>query len=118
MNKNTGTLRNQNHQPYHDQYLYVDLRYELVIFDGHTLTLSRKEYCLLVLLVQHAEEALSRETLSMQVWGRRLSARSRTVDTHVRVLRRKLGPYGEQHIETVPGVGYRFRAGPLTGYLT
>ena len=110
------TLRNQTqHQLYHDQHLYVDLRYELVILDGHTLTLTRTVYGLLVVLVQHAEEAMSRETLSMRVWGHLLSARSRTVDTHVRGLRRKLGVPGEQHIETAPGVGYRFRAGSRPG---
>lgn len=107
--------RNQ-HQPYHDQHLYVDLRYELVILDGRTLALTRKEYCLLVLLVQHTGEALPRETLSIQVWGHLISARSRTVDIHVRGLRRKLGAYGRQHIETVPGIGYRFRAGSRPGY--
>ena len=104
------TLPNQNnHQPYHDDHLYVDLRHELVILDDQKLTLTRKEYCLLVLLVLHAGEALPRATLAMKVWGYALSARSPTVDIYVRRLRRKLGIYGEQYIEKVAGIGYRFR---------
>lgn len=111
MNKNTETLQSQNtHQPYHDEHLYVDLRYELVILDGRTLTLKRHEYCLLVLLVQHAGEAMPRATLAIQIWGHLLSARSRTIDAHIGALRRKLGTYGKRHIETVPRIGYRFRA--------
>jgi two-component system, OmpR family, alkaline phosphatase synthesis response regulator PhoP len=104
------TLRNQNkHQPYRDEHLFVDLRQELVTLDSQILNLTSKEYCLLVLLVQHAGEAIPRDTLAMQVWGHALSSRSRTVDSYIRELRRKLGIYGKQYIETVAGMGYRFR---------
>jgi DNA-binding response OmpR family regulator len=47
--------RNRN-QPYHDEHLYVDLRHELVRLDRQILTLTRKEYCLLALMVQHPEK--------------------------------------------------------------
>src|SRR6516165_1179006 len=57
------SFRNQNHhQPYSDEHLYVDLRRELVTLDHQVLALTHKEYCLLLLLVQHAGETLSRET--------------------------------------------------------
>jgi two-component system alkaline phosphatase synthesis response regulator PhoP len=99
------TLRNQsNHQPYRDEHLYVDLRRELVALDSQILPLTQKEYCLLLLLVQHPGEALPRATLEKQ-----LSAGSRMLDAYVRGLRGKLGIYGEQYIETVRGIGYRFR---------
>ena len=52
------TLQNQsNHPPfYRDEHLLVDLHQQLVILDGHTLTLTHKEYRLLMLLVQHTKE--------------------------------------------------------------
>jgi len=104
------SFRNQNdHQPYSDEHLYVDLRRELVTLDRQVLALTHKEYCLLLLLVQHSGETLSRETLEMKVWGHVLRARARTLDIHIRRLRKKLGIYGKRRIEAVLGLGYRFR---------
>ena len=87
----------------------MDLRYELVMLDNQVLPLTRKEYCLLLLLVQHAGEAVPRKTLLMQVWGHVPEMCARAVNVHVQRLRRKLGIYGDQYIETAHGVGYRFR---------
>jgi DNA-binding response OmpR family regulator len=86
----------------------VDLRHELVTLDGQVLTLTQKEYCLLLLLVRHAGESLPRKTFEMRVWGHVLGTQSRQVDIHIRWLRKKLGIYGKQRIEAVHGVGYRF----------
>ena len=71
--------------------------------------MTRKEYDLLALLVQHAGEIIPREALLMQVWGYGAEIRTRTLDVHVRRLRKKLGGYADQYIETIFGIGYRFQ---------
>ena len=107
------TLPDQNrHQPYHDEHLYVDLRHELVSLDRQMLPLTRKEYSLLALMVQHAGKIVPRATFMMQVWGYVPETRTRTVDMHIDQLRKKLEPYADQYIETVVGFGYRFRPMP------
>ena len=82
------TLRDQSSRAYHDEHLYVDLRHGLVTLDGAVLTLTHKEYCLLLLLVQHAGETLPRKTLEMRVWGHVLGGQARTLDIHIRRLRK------------------------------
>ena len=73
------------------------------------MPLTRKEYELLLILVQNAGEVLTREQLLWQVWGYSNQIRTRTLDVHVRRLRKKLGTYADQYIETIFGVGYRFQ---------
>jgi DNA-binding response OmpR family regulator len=105
-------LPGQNsHQPYHDEHLSLDLQDRVVTLDGGAVTLSRKEYRLLALLVQHAGEVVPSATLLTHVWGCALQTRIRTLDMHIRQLRQKLGMH-RRYIETVPGVGYRFRPLP------
>ena len=72
--------------------------------------LTRREFDLLLELMRHAGRVLDRDRLLERVWGYRSPAGTRTVDVHVRKLREKLGPEAGPHIETVIGVGYRFRA--------
>ena len=86
-------------QYYRDEHLSVDLRDRVVILDGQILILTRTEYRLLALLVEHAGEVVPRPILLML---------TRTVDVHLWRLRRKLGAYADRYIETVAGVGYRF----------
>ncbi len=95
--------------PYHDEHLSLDFDQQLVALDGHRMTLTRKEYELLSLLVQHAGEIIPREALLMQVWGYSSEIRTRTLDVHVRRLRKKLGGFADQYIETIFGIGYRFQ---------
>ncbi len=71
--------------------------------------LTRKEYELLALLVENAGEIIPRETLLMRVWGYSNEIRTRTLDVHVRRLRKKLGAYSKQYVETIFGIGYRFQ---------
>ena len=94
---------------YRDEHLSIDFDQQLAILDAERITLTRKEYDLLALLVQHAGEIIPREALLMQVWGYGAEIRTRTLDVHVRRIRKKLGGYADQYIETIFGIGYRFQ---------
>ena len=81
----------------------VDLQ-ERRVHDGEQeISLTRTEFDLLVFLAGRPRAAVSRETLLEQVWGWASEVESRTVDSHVKALRRKLG---SELIRTVHGVGY------------
>jgi DNA-binding response OmpR family regulator len=95
--------------PYHDEHLTLDFDQKAAALDTRRITLTRKEYDLLSLLVQHAGEIIPREALLMQVWGYSPEIRTRTLDVHVRRLRKKLDAYADQYIETIFGIGYRFQ---------
>jgi two-component system alkaline phosphatase synthesis response regulator PhoP len=95
--------------PYRDEHLAVDFDQQAAILDNERMTLTRKEYDLLALLVQHAGEIIPREALLMRVWGYGAEIRTRTLDVHVRRLRKKLGGFADQYIETIFGIGYRFQ---------
>lgn len=94
---------------YQDEHLSVDFRQRAAVLDQQSITLTRKEYDLLALLVEHAGEIIPREALLMRVWGYNSEIRTRTLDVHIRRLRKKLGGYAEQYIETIFGIGYRFQ---------
>ena len=101
---------NGNHTPwYRDEHLFVDFEQQSAILDTERMSLTRKEYDLLALLVRHAGEIIPRRALLMQVWGYGAEIRTRTLDVHVRRLRKKLGGYADQYIETIFGIGYRFQ---------
>lgn len=74
--------------------------------DGQTVTLTRKEFDLLCLLMEHPETVFTRAQLLDRIWGYDFDGESRTVDVHIRTLRQKLGAAGDC-IETVRGVGYK-----------
>jgi hypothetical protein len=92
----------------------MDFVRKFVALDAHRLVLTRKEYELLALLVENAGEIIPRPILLMRVWGYSNEIRTRTLDVHVRRLRKKLGQYSEQYIETIFGIGYRFQPFRLT----
>jgi DNA-binding response OmpR family regulator len=94
---------------YQDEHLSIDFDQQLATLDAERITLTRKEYDLLALLVQHAGEIIPRDALLMRVWGYGAEIRTRTLDVHVRRLRKKLGGYADQYIETIFGIGYRFQ---------
>jgi DNA-binding response OmpR family regulator len=105
-----GTLPISTQIPsYRDEHLSIDFDQQLALLDTERITLTRKEYDLLALLVQHAGEIIPREALLMRVWGYGAEIRTRTLDVHVRRLRKKLGGYADQYIETIFGIGYRFQ---------
>ena len=88
----------------------VDDARHIVLVDGKSVTLTLKEYDLLLFLAQNGGFAFSREQLLSRIWGYDYGGGTRTVDVHVQTLRQKLGAAGGQ-IETVRGVGYRMRDG-------
>lgn len=99
--------RERTPPPYEDKHLWVSFDDRLVLLDRQPVPMRRKEYDLLALLVRHAGQVVPRAVLLFQVWGYGSAVRTRTLDVHVRRLRKKLGSRAE--IETVFGVGYRFQ---------
>ena len=85
----------------------ADITARLVFIDGNRVNLSPKEYDLLFYMIKNKNIALSREKLICNVWGYDFYGDDRTLDTHIKLLRKQLGKYAE-HIVTVRGVGYRF----------
>ena len=92
--------------------LEIDLGTRRVLVEGVEVQLTRKEFNLLTELVRSNGRVLSRERLLDTVWGYEHQVTTRTVDVHVRQLRKKLGEPTALGIETVVGVGYRFRGSP------
>ena len=107
-------LTNAGQFLYQDAHLKINLADRLAVLDSRRLTLTRKEYELLAVLVENAGQLVPREVLLMRVWGYGDGIRTRTLDVHIRRLRRQLGPYSQQCIETVFGIGYRFQPVPAT----
>lgn len=84
--------------------------YYQAILGGEKLDLTLKEFQLLLQLVTNPGKVYTREYLLENIWGYELSGDTRTVDVHIRNIRRKLGNYTEAElIETVRGIGYRFK---------
>jgi len=75
--------------------------------DGVAVDLTAKEFRLLTTLIGRPGRVMNRQTLLEEVWGSDINVTERTIDTHMKRLREKLGVSGDR-IETVRGVGYRF----------
>ena len=88
-------------------HLQVDTR-EVKVND-QLVELTRKEFDLLHIFMQNVGKVMTGEVLLQKVWGYEYEGETRTVDVHIRHLRRKLGPEGESRIETIHGVGYKLR---------
>ncbi len=89
--------------------LTIDFTGRIVTVDGQKVELSPKEYDLLFYMVNNRNIALTREKLITNVWGYDFYGDDRTLDTHIKLLRKSLGPYSK-FIVTLRGVGYRFEA--------
>jgi len=83
----------------------IDRERYLVIKDGEEISLPRKEFELLNLLASKPGRVFTREEIFDNVWGNDIIVGDRTIDVHVRKLREKLG---DQHIQTIKGIGYKF----------
>lgn len=91
--------------------LRIDVPGHRVWVGEEEVSLTALEFDLLTTFVRRKGRAQTREVLLSDVWGINADVRTRTVDTHVKRLREKLGAIGD-YIETVRGVGYRFRSEP------
>ncbi|MDD6187416.1 MAG: response regulator transcription factor [Oscillospiraceae bacterium] len=97
----------QNHSTYTKGSLVIDFTARKVMIDGVEADMSPKEYDLLFYLVKNKGIALSREKLITNVWGYDFYGDDRTLDTHIKLLRKHLGDYANL-IVTLRGIGYRF----------
>ena len=89
--------------------LSVDFSARIVTVDGQRVNMTPKEYDLFFYMVKNRGLALTRETLISKVWGYDFFGDDRTLDTHVKLLRKSLGEYSSC-VVTLRGVGYRFEA--------
>ena len=87
--------------------IYLDKTAHIVKVDGEQLDLSYKEFELLAYFIQNIGVALSRAKILNNVWNYDYFGDARTIDTHVKKLRNKLGDKGK-YIKTVWGLGYKF----------
>lgn len=87
--------------------LVVDLDGKTVSIASERINLTPKEYELLVFLIEHKNQALSRDYLLNKVWKYDYYGDDRTIDTHIKMLRKNLREY-RKHIVTVRGTGYKF----------
>ena len=89
--------------------LKIDITGRMVEVDGTRIDLTPKDYDLLFYMAQNRNIALTREQLITNVWGYDFYGDDRTLDTHIKLLRKSLGEYSRM-IVTLRGVGYRFEA--------
>ena len=87
--------------------LVVDFTARIVTVDGKRVEMTPKEYELFFYMVRNKGIALTREKLISEVWGYDFFGDDRTLDTHIKLLRKSLGEYS-RCIVTLRGVGYRF----------
>lgn len=111
--------RAQTEQPTNDEQitfgaLRIDSSAHRVWVDDEEVTLTALEFKLLRTLLERKGRVQSRDALLADVWGISADVTTRTVDTHVKRLRDKLGAAGA-YVETLRGVGYRFRSELVDG---
>jgi DNA-binding response OmpR family regulator len=102
--KKTDTSHNET---FAAEGLTADFTARVVYVDGERVDMSPKEYDLFFYMLRNRNIALSREKLITEVWGYDFYGDDRTLDTHIKLLRRSLGAYSK-FIVTLRGVGYRF----------
>ena len=114
--RRAGSSPTPPEQPLAVGELTLDPAARSVELDGEPVALTRKEFDLLAELASHAGHVVKREDLMSSVWDVNWFGSTKTLDVHVRTLRRKLGddPAAPRFIETVRGVGFRLRAPKAT----
>lgn len=95
----------------------IDVQRQRLMLNGESVVLTQKEFDLSVYLFQNPGKLLSRDHLLNKIWGINADVDTRTVDTHISRLRKKLGLDGSQGWKLVPvyGVGYRFERTDAAG---
>jgi two-component system alkaline phosphatase synthesis response regulator PhoP len=99
-----GTVKSENRLIYKN--ISIDKEQRCVLANGEKIILTYKEYELLYYLISNVEIVISRNKIFQNVWGCDFGSESRTVDMHVRTLRKKLGA-ASRHIKTIYNVGYK-----------
>ena len=105
--KRSKASAGEQHEILKFEGLTVDFTGRLVYVDGVKAEMTPKEYDLLFYFVRNSGIALSRERLITEVWGYDFYGDDRTLDSHIKLLRKSLGDYAK-FIVTLRGVGYRF----------
>lgn len=100
-------ISTEDHVIFRKEGLEVDMTAYKVFVDGIQVDLAPKEYDILFMLIRNRNIAVSREKLLSEIWGYDYYGDDRTIDTHIKLLRRSLGPYSN-YIVTLRGIGYRF----------
>jgi two-component system, OmpR family, phosphate regulon response regulator PhoB len=101
--------RNKNTQPKDNitiGNLHIDIESHRILLNENEINLTAKEFKLIHYLARHNGKAHSRETLLYKIWGYNADVTTRTLDTHIKRLRSKLGEFSK-NIETVRSIGYR-----------
>lgn len=96
------------HEILEAEMIRIDIATQTVFADSHPTEMTPREFDLLVFLVRNPDIVLSRERILDRVWGFDYEGDPRTVDTHIKSLRAKLGKAGD-YIKTNRGTGYSFR---------
>lgn len=97
----------EGHAVFRKEGLIADMTAYKVTVDGASVEMAPKEYDLLFFLIRNKNIAVSRAKLLSEVWGFDYFGDDRTLDTHIKLLRKSLGPYASL-ITTLRGLGYRF----------
>ncbi|HPG72650.1 MAG TPA: response regulator transcription factor [Bacteroidales bacterium] len=90
---------------YEFRNLSIDTEMHLVLKDNQEITLPKKEFKLLKLLISKPGKVFTRDEIYYAIWGNKVVVGDRTIDVHVRKLREKIG---DDFIKTIKGIGYRF----------
>lgn len=105
--RRSAKAQDKEREIYESEGIRVDFTARQVQVDGQTVEMTPKEYDLFFFLVRNRGVALTRETLIGKVWGYDFSGDDRTLDTHIKLLRKSLGSQSHR-VVTLRGVGYRF----------
>ena len=103
----SSTAVNKENESYSYKGINIDINAHVVTIDNEEVHLTNKEFDLLKYFLQNPNIVISRNTLLEKIWGYDFYGVERTVDTHIKMLRKNLGQYGTL-IKTVRGEGYKF----------
>ena len=101
------TISTDDHVVFRKEGLEVDMTSYKITVDGVLTNMAPKEYDLLFFLIHNKNIVVPREKLLSEIWGYDYYGDDRTIDTHIKLLRKTLGPYA-RFITTLRGIGYRF----------
>ena len=105
--RRVANKKSDEHEIYEKDGMVIDFTARKVVIDGQEVLLAPKEYELLFYLVRNRGVAVSRESLLTDIWGYEFFGDDRTLDTHIKLLRKHIGAYSGM-IVTLRGIGYRF----------